>query len=179
MKLKLNNEYKTLSLSDDMDDIKVSQYLPIKDKYDLVMVTLQNSKEDAIYNPIKLEYFFHLYLVYMYTDISFTEKQKEDPEKIYDVLVSNGIMDKIVELIPDSEYTYLKDVIETTAKDMEDYNSRAGGAIRSLINDLPEQANTFVEIMENFNPEQFQNVIDFATVANGGRDIKTNQPVES
>jgi hypothetical protein len=178
MKLKLNNEYKTLSLSDDMDDIKVSQYLPIKDKYDLVMVTLQNSKEDAIYNPIKLEYFFHLYLVYMYTDISFTEKQKEDPEKIYDTLVSNGIMDKIVELIPDSEYAYLKDVIETTAKDMEDYNSRAGGAIRSLINDLPEQANSFVQIMENFNPEQFQNVIDFATAANGGRDIKTNQPVE-
>ena len=178
MKLKLNSETKSFKFSDDMDAINVLQYLPIRDKYDLVMITLENAKEDAIYNPLKIDYFFHLYLVYMYTDISFTEKQREDPEKIYDTLVSNGIMDEVIKLIPDSEYKYLMEMVEDMAANLAEYNSRAGGAIRSLINDLPNQAEQFGKIMDSFDPEQFQNVIEFAQAANGGRDIKTNRPVE-
>ena len=110
--------------------------------------------------------------------VSFTEKQREDPEKIYDTLVSNGIMDEVIKLIPDSEYKYLMEMVEDMAANLAEYNSRTGGAIRSLINDLPHQAEQFGKIMDSFDPEQFQNVIEFAQAANGGRDIKTNQPVE-
>ena len=52
------------------------------------MITLQKAKEDILYNPIKLDMYFHLHLVYMYSNLSFTEKQKEDEEKIYDAVVS-------------------------------------------------------------------------------------------
>jgi hypothetical protein len=34
------------------------------------------------------------------------------------------------------------------------------------------------EIINNFDPAKYQNVVDFATAANGGRNINTNQPVE-
>ena len=97
---------------------------------------------------------------------------------IYVTLVSNGIMDEVIKLIPDSEYKYLMEMVEDMAANLAEYNSRAGGAIRSLINDLPNQAEQFGKIMNSFDPEQFQNVIEFAQAANGGRDIKTNQPVE-
>ena len=34
------------------------------------------------------------------------------------------------------------------------------------------------EIVNNFDPAKYQAVIDFATAANGGRDINTIQSVE-
>ena len=177
MKLKVNTETKDLILSEDMDPIKVSQYLPINDKYDLAMTILQEAKEDSIYNPLKIDYLFHLYLIYMYTNISFTDKQKEEPSKIYDALMSNGIIDQVIELIPDSEYQYLYTMIESLAADLQEYNARAGAAIRALINDLPERAEAYKEIMESFDKEKYTEVINFAQAANGNRSIVDNQPI--
>ena len=86
-----------------MDSIEVKQYLPIKDKIDMIEAVIDQSKEGTIYNRAKIEMYFSVYLVFLYTNISFTENQKQDIEKIYDVLESNEIFDKVVDLIPDSE----------------------------------------------------------------------------
>ena len=64
------------------------------------MVTLQKSLEEGVYNPVKKDMYFHLYLVYMYTDITFTEKQREDESKLYDVLESNGLIPAVLKNIP-------------------------------------------------------------------------------
>ena len=74
MKLKVNNEIKTFDFNG--NKIEVLSYLPIEDKFDLVMITLQQSLVNEIYNSVKLEIHFNLNLVYMYTNISFTDKQK-------------------------------------------------------------------------------------------------------
>ena len=52
------------------------------------------------------------------------------------------------------------------------YNTTAAAVIRSLITDLPKQAEAANKIIENFDKEKFQAVIDFAQAANGGRPIK-------
>ena len=91
LNLKVNKDIKTFKINE--QEVEVLQYLPFEDKYDLVMITLQKAEEDGIYNELKLDMYFHLYLVYMYTNISFTEKQKEDELKLYDTLKSNGIID--------------------------------------------------------------------------------------
>ena len=89
------------------NEIEVLDYLPIEDKYDLVMITLQKSLEDGYYNPIKIDQFFHLHLIYMYTNINFTEKQKEDENKLYDSLKSNGLIDAFIEQFSEEEYNEL------------------------------------------------------------------------
>jgi hypothetical protein len=91
MKLKINSEVKTFDFCG--QKVEVPQYLPARDKYDLLMITLQNSFEDGIYNEFKLNLYFELNLVYMYTNISFTEKQREDEFKLYDNLKSNGFFE--------------------------------------------------------------------------------------
>ena len=73
LKLKTNTEVNTFEFQG--QTIEVLKYLPIEDKYDLVMIALQKAEQDGIYNPILLDMYFHLYLIYMYTNISFTEKQ--------------------------------------------------------------------------------------------------------
>ena len=53
----------------------------------------------------------------------------------------------------------------------------AGALISQLIDDLPANAEAAAKIVENFDPKQFKAVVDFATYANGGRNIKTNLPI--
>lgn len=89
------------------NEIEVLDYLPIEDKYDLIMITLQKSLENGYYNPIKIDEFFHLHLIYMYTNINFTDKQKEDENKLYDSLKSNGLIDAFITQFDESEYNEL------------------------------------------------------------------------
>ena len=52
------------------------------------------------YNTARLRMYAELYLVMYYTNITFTEKQKENLFKLYDILDSNGIIDKVISIIP-------------------------------------------------------------------------------
>lgn len=170
LKLKINTGVNTFDFEG--NQIEVLKYLPIEDKYDLVMITLQKAKEDNIYNPIKLDMFFHLYLVYMYTNLSFTDKQKENESKIYDILKSNGFMDKFLETIDEDEYNFLYEMINELVDTHMEYHNSAAAVIQSLVQDLPTNAQAAAEIVNSFDPKQYQAVIDFATAANGGRPIR-------
>ena len=97
LKLKVDNSVETFDFQG--NTIEVLKYLPIQEKYDLIMVALEKA-EDEIYNPIMLEAYFHLHLVYMYTNLTFTDKQREDELKLYDTLQSTGFITKMIEKIP-------------------------------------------------------------------------------
>ena len=159
------------------NNIEVLNYLPIEDKYDLVMITAQKAEEDGIYNPVLLDMYFHLHLVYMYSNLSFTDKQKENEAKIYDTLKTNGFFAKFFEVLDEDEYTDLLTYLEEYMDDMLTYRNTAGAVLQSVINDLPRNAQVAAEIVESFDKNKFQAIIDFATAANGGRNINTNQEV--
>lgn len=176
MKLKTNTAVNTFEFCG--QKIEVLKYLPAADKYDLLMVTLQKSLEGNIYNEFKLNLYFELNLVYMYTNISFTEKQREDEFKLYDTLRSNGFFELFYEALDDKEYEELFDQIAELKTTMEKNKNSVAGVIANIIEDLPANAEAAAKIVENFDPSQFQAVVDFARYANGGRDINTNQPMD-
>jgi hypothetical protein len=45
--------------------------------------------------------------MYAYTNINFTEKQKEDITKLYDLIISSGLYAVVIDVIPASEYDAL------------------------------------------------------------------------
>lgn len=154
------------------NEIEVLDYLPIEDKYDLIMITLQKSLEDGYYNPIKIDEFFHLHLIYMYTNINFTEKQKEDEHKLYDSLKSNGLIDAFIEQMNEFDYSELFNMLDDTKRELTEYKRSVGGIIQNIITDLPKQAEAMQDIIDNFDKEKYQNVLNFAKAANGGREIE-------
>lgn len=170
LKLKVDNSVETFDFNG--NQIEVLQYLPVEDKYDLIMITLQKAKENGIYNDLKLDMYFALHIVYMYTNLSFTDKQKENEPKIYDTLKSNGFFNKLLPTIPESEYDDLIGSMKQIMQDELEYNTTAAAVIKNLISDLPTNAAAAAQIVDNFNPEKYQSVIDFATAANGNRPIK-------
>lgn len=175
MKLKVNTDVNTFEFCG--QKIEVLKYLPAQDKYDLLMITLQKSLEDGMYNEFKLNLYFELNLVYLYTNISFTEKQREDELKLYDNLKSNGFFDKFFEALDENEYNELFEQLNAIKEASIYSRTNIGSIINQLIENLPANAETAAKIVENFNPEQFKAVVDFATYANGGRNINTNLPV--
>lgn len=154
------------------NEIEVLDYLPIEDKYDLIMITLQKSLEDGYYNPIKIDEFFHLHLIYMYTNINFTEKQKEDEHKLYDSLKSNGLIDAFIEQMNEFDYSELFNMLDDTKRELTEYKHSVSGIIQNIITDLPKQAEAMQDIIDNFDKEKYQNVLNFAKAANGGREIE-------
>ena len=155
------------------ETIAVKQYLPIQEKLELIgKVVMQAHEQDENYsNPVKAGVYRDLEVIFAYTNISFTEKQKEDPYKIFNMLKSNGLLDLVLSNINEEEYTTLFKFLEEVSKVKTKYNRSAVGLLQSVIHDLPAQANAMKEIMDNFDPNKFQNVIEFAKAANGGRDI--------
>jgi len=89
-------------------EIEVKQYLPIEEKLELIANAMNNvlaTDENKFPNYIKLEMYLRLELIFKYTNLVFTEKQKEDLPKLYDLLEGNGIFKLIDAQLP--EYTFI------------------------------------------------------------------------
>lgn len=170
LKLKVNDKVKTFDFNE--NKIEVLQYLPVEDKYDLVSITLQKARENNIYNDLLLDIYFQLHLVYTYTNLTFTEKQRENEMKLYDTLQSNGFFDAMMEVFNEDEYAQLLGYVERQKEDELAYNTTAAALVKSLIQDLPAQAEAMSDILNNFDKEKYQEVINFAKAANGGRAIE-------
>ena len=170
LKLTLNKEVNSFEFNEHV--IEVKRYLPIESKIDLVQIALQNSEEDGIYNEAKLDMFFNLYIVFLYTNLQFTDKQKEDLAKLYDLMQCNDLIPQIIAHMEESEYEMLLDYMNTIKEDRLKYKQTAAAMMQYIIEDLPRNAEAAAQIVEKFDPEQYQAVVDFAKAANGGRDIK-------
>ena len=70
----------------------ICHYLPFKEKLELVSNIINKSIDDnGFYNPMRVKMNMVLEVTYAYTNLSFTEKMKEDSFKLYDILMSTGI----------------------------------------------------------------------------------------
>ena len=162
MKLKVQIPVKTVKIGD--QEIEVKQYLPIEEKEDLIYATIEKSRDESgIFNKVKMEKNFYLNLIYLYTNIAFTDKQKEDESKLYDILESNGVINSILVHIP--EYPDLMKTAEEAMKDILQYTTTAGSVIKSIINDLPNNAKAAADFVNSFDEEKFQNVKDMIQMA--------------
>ena len=170
--LNINKVVNTNSFMWNDKEIEVVDYISADDKYDIVMITLQNSEEEGIYNPIKLDIYYHLYLVYTYTNIIFSDEDRADELALYDALLSSGFMEEFLKHINIRDYAEMQDEIEKIAEMKMKYNVSTASIIKKFVDDLPANAEAMQEIVNNFNPEQYQAVVDFAKAANGGRSIK-------
>lgn len=62
--------------------------------------------------------------------------------------------------------------MEQVKQEIIDYKHSTVSLIQGLITDLPKQAEAMQNIIDNFDKNKYQEVINFAKAANGGREIK-------
>lgn len=118
LNLELNVESRKLELSS-ATTVAVRTYLPIDQKHDFInwIKRISYLPEIKIYSPILSEMAFGIAIVRWYTDIVFTGKQFDDPGHTYDLLETNHIIDKVIELIPQDEYQFLEALVQSELKE--------------------------------------------------------------
>lgn len=160
LKLKQNKNVKTFKFAD--KEIEVLQYLPASDKYDLIMSTLQECYVDNVYNEFLKEVYFNLNIVFMYTNLTFTDKQREDMTELYDLLDGNDFFNKVIENIPDEEYKFLVDTMDNIQFALERYEQSIAGALAKGFNVLPQAVEATMTAMKDFDINQYKEVVNFA-----------------
>jgi hypothetical protein len=114
---------------------EVKKYLPYRDKIELVSSVINQSIDDnGYYNPMRVELYTTLEVMYAYTNLTFTEKQKEDPFKLYDLLVSTGIFERVAECIKEDLYA-IQSYIEIVIENIYAYNNSIAGILDTVSKD--------------------------------------------
>ena len=134
-------------------EIIVEQYLPLSAKLQLIqdVIELSGNGEEGFFNIVKLQTFYTIEMIKAYTNITFTEKQQEDPAKLYDNIVLNKIWEKIVEKIPTEEQDYIWGNILNLAREVTNYNHSALGILKMLKNEYGEESFSIDKIGEMLN----------------------------
>ena len=132
--LKVNQDIKNIEFNEQI--IEVKQYLPINEKLELISSVINSAADENNFsNPVKENVFLTLEILYHYTNINFTDKQKEDPVKLYDLVVSSGLVNKVTDLIPEEELDEVINGLAQSVKAIYTYRNSALGILESISQD--------------------------------------------
>ena len=135
--------------------IEVKQYLPINDKLGLITDVINSSADTNNFaNPVKIDIFMALYIVEAYTNITFTDKQKEDPCKVYDMLQGNGLLDAIIKAIPEAEYLLLRSGVYRSVDAIYEYKNSVLGILEQVSADYSALDYDATDIQKKLNDPQ-------------------------
>lgn len=131
---------------------EVKTYLPFEKKLELVSNVINQSIDDnGFYNPMRIDLYLTLEFVYAYTNLSFTDKMKEDPFKLYDLIVSNGINLEVIKNIDEREYEKIRNDVYDTIESIYKYRNSVLGILESVSTDYSNLNLEASEIQQNLN----------------------------
>ena len=122
---KPNTEAKTINFNN--TTIEVKQYLPIQDKIELIESVTNGIDSESIgykfINYLQVEILTKIGFIKYYTNLSFTDKQTEDIYKFYDNLAGSGLIEAVLEAIPNREYSFIMCHINQIIKSIYEYKT--------------------------------------------------------
>ena len=115
--------------------IEIKQYLPINDKANLASnvlnYTIGNGTTRFI-NPLQVEVYTLLQIIEKYTNITFTDKQREDPAKLYDLIVSSKLWELVFEKIDKDDYAAMISYINKSVEAFYNYYNSIYGILDNI-----------------------------------------------
>lgn len=119
-------------------NIVIKQYLPIKDKADLVTYIIQSAfDENGLFSPVRLAVYKTIGLLQWYTNIGFTNTMLLNIEKTYDSIIINHL-DTLIQEIDTSEYDCISNMITDAIIETKDYARSFAGQLRYVKEDYDE-----------------------------------------
>lgn len=115
---------------------EVKTYLPFKEKLELASSVINQSVDNnGFYNPMRVKLFMTLEIIYAYTNLTFTDKMKEDIFKLYDLVISTNIYEQVINAMGEKEYQSIKESIYDTIKNIYDYKNSVLGILETVTQD--------------------------------------------
>lgn len=136
--------------------IEIKTYLPMSDKLKLIETIVNETvDENDFYNPCRLEIYTKIESVLAYTNITVTDKQKEDVQKLYD-LMSNGLFQVVFEVLDESyDYSFVKQGVKEVIQSVYSFTNSAKGIMKAIVTDYDDMEVDAGRIQEALgNPEE-------------------------
>ena len=152
LKCKINDNSIPVQIGE--ETIAVKQYLPIQEKLELIsnVVMAAHEQDENYSNPVKANAYRDLEVIFAYTNISFTDKQKEDLPKLYDMLASTEVLQQIIKAIPEQEYAEICCGVWNSIEAIYKYQNSVLGVLDTIKADysgLEYDANAIKESLSN------------------------------
>lgn len=140
--------------------IEVTDYLPVNNKLELIGNVINSAIDDnGYYNEGKVRVYFVLEVINAYTNITFTDKQREDPCKLYDLLVGNELWEKVWDLMLASEKEFLEVCLNKTIHSIYEYKNSAMGIMETITQDYGDLSLNTSEVYKNLTDPQSMTVL--------------------
>ena len=164
-KLGLKKNTDTIGFNWNDQGIEVKEYLPVEEKIAIIERIVNYSlDENNFANPARININTVLEIVFAYTNINFTDKQKEDRLALYDLLVSTGFWKMIKASLSDDEYTFIYNTVHAVIDEIYRYKNSALGVLQAISEDYSNLDLDAEKIREKIgnkeNVEFLKNVMD-------------------
>lgn len=161
--LKKNTNLITLNWNDQIIEIKA--YLPIEEKIAVIeRIVNQSLDTNNFANPMRVDINILLEIIFAYTNINFTDKQKEDRLALYDLLVGSEFWAQFLAVLPNEEYMSIYNGVWDTINEIYKYRDSVLGILQAVSEDysnLELDADKIREKLGNKeNIEFLKNVMD-------------------
>ena len=97
-----------------------------------------HEQDENYSNPVKAGVYRDLEVIFAYTNISFTDKQKEDLPKLYDMLYSSGVITEILKNIPEDEYMEIVFGVRDSIEAIYKYQNSVLGVLDTIKTDYSD-----------------------------------------
>lgn len=158
LKIKPVKSYNEFTFND--KTIQVATYLPIQDKEDIIEIAYQKSVIKSTFNPLRFYVYLFLNIVYSYTNLNFSDEQKADEFKLFDLLYNSGLLLQIIRAIEEAEQGFFimntKDYIETKIN----YDMSTAGLVNRSIGAVNNITSVISEKLSNIDQETLQHLLD-------------------
>ena len=152
--LTVNQDIKTIEWNEQV--IEVRQYLTAAETLELVQTIVEAAVNESVnfINPLNVDLMIELAVVNHFTNITFTDKQRENAPKTYDALQSSGLLDQIKQNMVDGAYeeivAYVYDILDAYYK----YRNSMLGMMEAMQNDYAALDAQATEIQQKLsNPD--------------------------
>lgn len=151
------------------ETIAVKQYLPIDEKLQLIgrVIEQAHDTENNFANPVKTDVYMILEIIEAYTNISFTDKQKEDIPGLYDKFICNNVWATIKASIPQTEYDDIQYGVYATNDAFYKYRNSAMGILDIIKQDYSDLNLNALDIQQKLaDPNNKSMIQDLLTKLN-------------
>lgn len=136
-------------------EIEVKRYLPFSDKLTLIGNAINLAADgNRFANSMKIDMYLDLEIMFAYTNITFTDKQKEDLVKLYDMLASAGFFEAMYSAIAEEEASTIHYNAARLAENMYGQMNSIYGIMENIVSDYAEVDMDATKVQEKLaNPE--------------------------
>lgn len=133
--------------------IEVIKYLPVDDKVNLIQRIVNNalSEEETFINPCKVNVYLYVEMVLAYSNITLSDTQKKDLNKIYDGFCGSGFMWIFRAHMSDKEWSYIENSVWEILDNIIKFRNSALGILTNISQDYSTLNLDATEIQQKLN----------------------------